>query len=339
VTAPLVLAVDGGNSKTHLALVGGDGAVHALVRGPMSSPDHLGVEGSLSVLERLLDEAVAQARFERSERTAEVAHLLMAGVDSEPEEDEFREAIEKRGWAKAVRVGNDTFAVLRAGTEEGWGIAVTCGAGINCVGISRDGRQARFGSLGWITGDWGGGYDVGIAAVSAAARSQDGRGPRTSLERAVPAYFGVGTPHELAADFHHHRIPTRRVTELPPLVFSEARDDAVARQIVERLADEVVAMARVALVRLGLEGEPAEVLLGGGLLQSGDGLLFGAIERGIHAVGPALKVRLASSAPIVGAALLGLDELGADPAARERLRRELGAAVERVGQATETTHG
>ena len=54
-------------------------------------------------------------------------------------------------------VDNDTFAVLRAGTERGWGVAVVCGAGINCVGVSPDGRHARFPALGTITGDWGGG--------------------------------------------------------------------------------------------------------------------------------------------------------------------------------------
>src|SRR5262249_58228888 len=96
-----------------------------------------------------------------------------------------------RRWAPSIVVENDTFAVLRAGTERGWGVAVTCGAGINCVGVSPAGRVARFPALGAITGDWGGGYDVGVAALSAAARSQDGRGPRTSLEQAVPAHFGL----------------------------------------------------------------------------------------------------------------------------------------------------
>ena len=39
-----MLAVDGGNSKTDLALVGADGALLALVRGRSSSPHHLGLE-------------------------------------------------------------------------------------------------------------------------------------------------------------------------------------------------------------------------------------------------------------------------------------------------------
>ena len=47
-----LLAVDGGNSKTDLALVGEDGRLLGLARGPLSSPQHIGVEGCLEVLER-----------------------------------------------------------------------------------------------------------------------------------------------------------------------------------------------------------------------------------------------------------------------------------------------
>jgi N-acetylglucosamine kinase-like BadF-type ATPase len=319
-----VLAVDGGNSKTDLALVGEDGAVLALVRGPLSSPHHLGVDGSLAVLDGLLAEAVRDANLgDHGGKVAQVAALLMAGVDFPAEEDALSGAIERRGWASRVHVGNDTFAVLRAGTERGWGVAVTCGAGINCVGVAPDGRHARFPALGAITGDWGGGYDVGLAAVSAAARSEDGRGPRTSLECAVPEHFGLKTPTELAEAIHTGGIDQRRVIELAPLVLAEAADDAVAAEIVKRLADEVVALARVALDRLDLTQESVEVLLGGGVLQDVDGDLLALIDAGLRKEAPAVTVRPTASAAIVGAALLGLDELGAAVDVQQRVRREL----------------
>ena len=324
-----VLAVDGGNSKTDLALVAPDGTVLALVRGPLSSPHHIGVGGCLSVLERLLEDGVHEAGVEAGP-VADVAVLLMAGVDFPQEEETLRGAVAERGWAASIHVGNDTFAVLRAGTERGWGVAVTCGAGINCVGVAPDGRHARFPALGAITGDWGGGYDLGLAAVSAAARSEDGRGPRTSLERLVPAHFGLTTPSELAEAIHAGRIRKRRVIELAPLVLSEAVDDAVAAEIVDRLASEVVALARVALARLDLTNEPVEVLLGGGVLQDVDGDLLGAIDVGLREFAPAVKVRPTASPAIVGAALLGLDKLGAGPEIQKRVRGELGAACSQL---------
>ncbi len=323
-SAPVVLAVDGGNSKTDLALVSADGEVLSLVRGPLSSPHHLGLDGSLQVLRDLLDQASAGVGLDASNGpVADFAQLLMAGVDFPSEEEELREAVEARGWARQTRVANDTFAVLRAGTERGWGVAVVCGSGINCVGVAPDGRQARFPALGAITGDWGGGHDVGLAGLSAAARSEDGRGPKTSLEQAVPRHFGLETPSDVAEAMHRRQIQTGRVLELAPIVLAEAAHDDVAAEIVERLGEEVVALARVALERLDLTRESVEVLLGGGVLQGADGRLIDAIEAGLNDVGPAITVKTTTVPPIVGAALLGLDALGAGPEHQERVREQL----------------
>jgi N-acetylglucosamine kinase-like BadF-type ATPase len=325
-SAPIVLAVDGGNSKTDLALVRVDGEVLSLVRGPLSSPHHLGLEGALNVLRDLLEQAAGEAGLATTNGpVAEVAQLLMAGVDFPSEERELREAVEARRWAERTHVGNDTFAVLRAGTDRRWGVAVVCGSGINCVGVAPDGREARFPALGAITGDWGGGFDIGLDALSAAARSEDGRGPKTTLEHAVPRHFGLEKPSELAEAIHRRQIPMQRVIELAPTVFSEAAQDGVAEAIVERLGREIVALARVALERLELTEEPVDVLLGGGVLRAADGRLIDAIESGLRYVGPALSVRTTAAPPIVGAALLGLDELGATAENHERVRSQLTA--------------
>jgi hypothetical protein len=96
------------------------------------------------------------------------------------------------------------------------------------------------------------------------------------------------------------------------------------------LAEEVVALARVALARLELTSEPVEVLLGGGLLQSAAGDLLESIRKGVLAVAPNSTVRPTATPAIVGAALLGLDDLGAGREAQNRLRHELAAAFSSV---------
>jgi hypothetical protein len=85
---------------------------------------------------------------------------------------------------------------------------------------------------------------------------------------------------------------------------------------------------RATLTRLELAEDSVDVLLGGGLMRRRDPGLLASIERGLAEVSPRLSVHVAASPPIVGAALLGLDELSADAAAQARLRRELTAAVE-----------
>jgi N-acetylglucosamine kinase-like BadF-type ATPase len=326
VSDAIVLAVDGGNSKTDLALVRTNGHVLALVRGPLSSPESVGVDGCLDVLESLLARASADAGLNGHQPVADVGELLLAGVDFPLEEEELYAAATGRSLAARVSVGNDTFAVLRAGTENGWGVAVVCGTGINCVGVSPDGRHARFPALGSLTGDWGGGGDVGRAAVFSAARSEDGRGPKTVLEQAVPEHFGLARPIELAEAVHRGRVDLRRAAELAPIVLATAPSDPVAAGIVDRLADEIVALVRVTLERLALTHQNVEVLLGGGLFLSGSELLFRAVEERLAAAAPAATPHVTDSPPIVGAALLGLDELSAGPEAQARLRSELGEA-------------
>jgi hypothetical protein len=125
------------------------------------------------------------------------------------------------------------------------------------------------------------------------------------------------------------------------VVFAEAEVDDVAAEIVDRLAAEVVALARVAVTRLSLAGEPVEVLLGGGLMRAANGRLEGAIAEGLNEVGPQITARVVPELPIVGAALLGLDDLAADAAAHARLRRELAVAAvpaDELATTGSTTH-
>jgi N-acetylglucosamine kinase-like BadF-type ATPase len=158
--------------------------------------------------------------------------------------------------------------------------------------------------------------------VTAAARSEDGRGPKTSLEQLVPAHFGFETPLQLAEAVHVGSVTRRRFVELAPLVFAEATGDAVAEGIVLRLADEIVSLVRVALDRIGPIDEPADVVLGGGLLQARNARLLDAIETELAQFGVPHTLIVVDAPPVVGAALRALDALGAEPSAHARLRND-----------------
>jgi N-acetylglucosamine kinase-like BadF-type ATPase len=320
----LALAIDGGNSKTDAALVREDGAVLGVVRGVGSSPHHLGAGQALDVVGGLI------AELAPAEQPAE-ALLLLAGVDFPDEERTLDELAAARGWALRTRVRNDTLAVLRAGTDAGWGVAITCGAGMNCIGVARDGREARFPALGQITGDWGGGADLGTEALWYAARSEDGRGARTLLESRVPEHFGLATPTELAHALHRGQLSERRLLEVAPLVLDLAAEDAVSAAIVARLVSEIVAYVRVAAKRLRLEEEVFDVVLGGGLLQHAEPSVVATIAQGVHVTAPGAVVRPTASPAIVGSALLVLDEIGADDDAKTRVRRELEGETVTIG--------
>jgi N-acetylglucosamine kinase-like BadF-type ATPase len=156
-------------------------------------------------------------------------------------------------------------------------------------------------------------------------RGEDGRGPRTALQRLVPGHFGLPSVLAVVEAFHLRRIASERLLELPPLVFAAAEaGDPVAEEIIDRQAQEVVTMAGTAIRRLGLGDRDVEVVLGGGVFQEGAPAFLERIRAGVAAVAPAARLRRATAPPVVGAALLGLDRLGARPDAAGRLRAGLG---------------
>ncbi|HEY7431651.1 MAG TPA: BadF/BadG/BcrA/BcrD ATPase family protein [Streptosporangiaceae bacterium] len=317
---PAVLAIDGGNSKTALALVAADGSLLAVAGG--DGTKGVGdLPGSLRLVGGLTERAQAQAGLTGRPAAAHMS-ACMANADLPDEEEALTAALAAEGWTRSTKVFNDTFAVLRAGlTGGGWGVGVTCGAGINCVGLAPDGRTTRFLSLGPISGDWGGGYELGGQALWWAVRDEDGRGPRTALREAVAAHFGVPTVRDVTIAIHRGELRRGDIRKLTPVLFQVAeKGDEVARAVVSKQADEVATMALTAMRRLDLTGLATPVALGGGVLAARDPLLIAGIETRLAGEAPAAAIHIVDVPPVVGAALLGLDHIGAEPAAEQRLR-------------------
>jgi N-acetylglucosamine kinase-like BadF-type ATPase len=332
----LLIAVDGGNSKTDLALLNGDGALLALVRGAGSSPHHLGTSASIELIGELRERAYAEAGLENE--PADVAVLFVAGADLESEEAELRAIAESRGWADLLEVGNDTLAVLRAGSDSGFGVAVVCGAGINALARGPGGREVRFPALGAITGDWGGGADLGMAALGKAVRADDGRGRETLLARLVPEHFSMASAEEVAFAIHAKELEFGRLVELAPVVLDAAdAGDAPAIELRERLSEEIVGFVRAAAGRALADVEHYDVVLGGSLL-AGSASLGELVLGQLRAALPAADPRVSVLPPVVGSALAALDLLGAAPEAAVRLRDSF---TERLGPVvlTDTSKG
>ena len=307
--AAAVLAVDGGNSKTDLALLARDGRLLAAVRGPTISHQQIGLAAGMDALVALVRTARGRAGL-AADATAEIGAFTIAGADSPGLVRRLTAAMAALGIARDILVVNDAFAPVRAGSERGWGVGVICGAGINAAGIAPDGRTARLAAFGGISGDWGGGRDVGLAGLGAAVRARDGRGQRTILEASVPAHFGMARPLDVTNAIEYERMPEARLRELSPIVFAAAMGgDAVARSILDRQADEVVAMALAIIRRLHLARRDVDVVLAGGVFRSSDPVFEGRIADGIHVVAPKSLVHRLDAPPVLGAALLGFDRL------------------------------
>ena len=331
----LVLAVDGGNSKTDLALVAIDGDVLALVRGPpqLAAPPRRRRHAS-AVLERLARARRSRRRGPRRTARRRRGRRASARRRRLPERGGGRRAraLEARGWAardvgrqrhvrRAARRHRARLGRRRSPAAPASTASASARTGARCAS-RRSARSPATGAAGTTSGS---------PPVSAAARSEDGRGPRTSLEQAVPAHFGLRTPG-----------PSSRRRSTASEIARAAGDRAraarlrrggrrcVAAEIVDRLAAEIVTLARVALDAARPDRrEPSRSARRRHAPIARRAAARGDRPRPARASGPAVAAHVADSPPIVGAALLGLDAVGADAEAARRIRAELSAAVDR----------
>jgi N-acetylglucosamine kinase-like BadF-type ATPase len=314
-----ILALDGGNSKTDVALVSPDGTVLASARGAGVNSQEAGADFTVRALDELVRQVICQAGDVAVRHTV----ACLANADLPEEEDELAAAVLAIGWSPTSTVINDTFAILRAGLsdEPHWGVAVVCGAGINCVGVAPDGRVTRFLALGQLTGDWGGGYGLGREVMWHAMRGEDGRGPRTALTQCVRDFFDADKVEEVAIAIHKGKVPDDDLNGLAPVLLRASADgDEVARGIVDQLANEISILALTAMRRLDLTTLATPVVLGGGVITARDQRLLTGIHDRLAAGAPSVRIRVIDVPPVVGAALLGLDHIEAPPAAEARLR-------------------
>jgi N-acetylglucosamine kinase-like BadF-type ATPase len=319
-----VLAIDGGNSKTDVCLISAAGQLLGYVRGLGSNHQMVGLDAAFEVLASLVGRAATEAGIDARSIIAQHAAVYLAGADFPQEVELLLELVSRAGWAEEVSLDNDTFALLRAGTSSANRIAVVCGAGINCVGVSATDEVLRFPSVGVISGDWGGGATLGTEALFLAVRAEDGRGGPTALREAIMEHFGTASVVEVTAALHFGELPRSRLHELAPVLLRvAAAGDGPAAAVVERQAEEVFLLARAALDRLKLRDHPTDVVLGGSVLAARHPLLMEGVSWRLAAYAPRANLLVVDDPPVVGAALLGLDAIGALPDAERAVRTAL----------------
>jgi N-acetylglucosamine kinase-like BadF-type ATPase len=331
---PAVLAFDGGASKTDVVLVAASGAVLGRARVGPSNHQLVGLDGAVQALNEgvtaVLDDA---GRGGATLPLCPAGVYCLAGLDLPVDESKLAPAIETTGWTERVVLRNDTFAVARAGTTGSWGIGVVCGTGMNCAASGPDGRTVRFPALAELSGDFApGGAWLGLRALGLALRAGDGRGAPTVLADLVPSHFGEGDAEAVLTGIYTGAIPYGRLFELARVLLDAAADgDEPARQAADTLADEVVAFVRAAVGRLGLRDETVEVVLGGGIFETADRAFHERVAAGIRDAAPKAALVRLDVPPVLGAALLGLDAIGAPAPAQFTLRESLASpSVESV---------
>ena len=323
------IAVDGGGTKTTFVCHTLTNPPRILSRheGSASNPNSVGDAAAFAVLSTGVDSVLSSASASK-ERVAAVT-LGMSGVDRPADRTKVQ------GWffrifphlapsdplptdyvpdARVV-VHNDGTAALSCGTKGKLeGVVVIAGTGTISLGYRHGSSCVRAAGWGARFDDEGCGYGIGAAVLAAAARAADGRGPETTLLKAVLEYIKAEKPEEMIPwAYAAENAAWEKVAALAPICDKCAKaGDEVAKQIIAKQTDGLVESISAVVKRLGYEeSEPFDVVYAGGLLQHGV-LNDGLTERLHKRFGDRCHPILSDEEPVMGAVYLNLKVSGID---------------------------
>jgi len=285
-----ILAIDGGGSKTIAwianALPSEDiskvvleviGRGHA---GP-SNPRSVGFDTAFLNLRT----AIAMAR-EQATATSPcgvpqpfaVACLSLAGAGRIDEQNRIREWAEREQLSFQTIVVDDVEPLRLAAQYEkeiaqntaatSWEQSVTLVVGTGTIACGRNGenRFARAGGWGYLLGDEGSGFAIGLAGLQAVCKSLDRGDEATPFQMALLKAIGINTPTELVGFIYQNPLPRAQVAALSEIVIGYVGSDAIAATILEESIQEMVDLIITTASRLEFGHLSYALALSGGIV-------------------------------------------------------------------------
>jgi N-acetylglucosamine kinase-like BadF-type ATPase len=297
-----VIGIDAGGTATRAVALDETGRCVGYGRAGAGNPTSAGAEVAIANHVDACRQAIGDTGI-----AIDLVLLTLAGGLGRDTGPRVQEALAAAGITSEVRVAGDVMSAYFSATANPTGYLVLSGTGAISAHIV-DGELAGLADgIGWLLGDEGSGFMIGLRVVRAAAADIEGRGPSTALTAMVLADVDEeGTPDE---DVRRpeiwklmRRVYGRRPVECadfaPLALRAAAEGDAVARAIL----DDAVTGLLASCGSLVADDEHP-VVLAGGLLHDGSPL-----SDALRARYPGRCLRAHDGT--AGAALLALRALG-----------------------------
>lgn len=307
-----ILGVDGGGSKTYAVVVDEFGKRSGTGVTGCGNHQGPGIEVALSNIRGAIECALSEAQLQPEDIA--IAVYGLAGADREKDFSILRPALATlpfQNW----EVVCDTRAGLRTGTTDNVGVVLVCGSGTNAMARNAGGETIQTGGMGTLFGDAAGGQYMAYQTFRAAMRSWEHRDRPSILTKLVAQHLGF---REMEAVFNHYL--DHDINHVPAdltVVLHRAADagDALAIRLLRETGHELGLAANSVIRRLGGFDELViPIVLVGSVIQKGKSqYLLGALEQTIRSENARIELRIPEMAPVYGAVLLGMDQLGLEP--------------------------
>jgi N-acetylglucosamine kinase-like BadF-type ATPase len=312
-----LLGIDGGQTSTKSLLATIDGEVIAAGRGGPS--DHFHIEGGVEKNRRAIHGVIASALDTAGVASSAVAAIGLGltgaptGGDQNPVIDEI--VREKLPHLDADRIVIQPDYKTNLGGASGGkpGVVLIAGGGCIAYGITGDGREAISGGFGYLIGDEGSAFDIGLRAIEAACKASDFRGPGTVLEAVVLDHFSLPKMRTITRVVYRAGFSREEISLLTPKVVAAAEEgDGEAVRILRKCAGELAATASGVIRQLYEPGQHAAVYLTGGVFEAG-ALITEPFTGALRAHWTEAEPLLPRFPPVVGALIEAARAAGGEP--------------------------
>jgi N-acetylglucosamine kinase-like BadF-type ATPase len=301
----LLLAIDGGQTSTKALLARLDGTV--LGSGLGGPSDHFHIEGGVEKNRRAIlgaiDDVLTATGYPPEQIVAVAFGLTGAPAGSRAHEI-VKEIVNERMSPDQITVVPDMVSNLAGASGGEPGVVLIAGGGSIGYGITTDGTTAVAGGYGYLLGDEGSAFRIGLNAIAAATRAADLRTEPTALQAAVKQHFQIDRERDLPWVVYRAGFSREQISLLAPKVTAAAQaGDAAAIGILRSAGEELALTALGVMRQLFAPGDPVAVYLTGGVFKSGD-LLLDPLRTRLQQDWPEAEPRMPRFPPAVGALIL-----------------------------------
>ncbi|NMB57042.1 hypothetical protein GYA19_03840 [Candidatus Beckwithbacteria bacterium] len=264
----MLLAVDGGATKTHILVADEQGKFLAEAKsGPLSfmvvskEESLKNLNFALSLVKNTLNQNLFFSQI----------LIGLASMDTVKEKDVASEFFMQnlKLLSNNVRVVNDTLIALEGGTDKQDAILLIAGTGSNCYGRNSDGEEAKAGGLDYLLTDEGSAFYLGMNALRKVIQAEDGRGDETILTDLIINHFGIREMSEIKDFVYGANFSKTDIAKLSMIVSEAAyQGDDVALTLLEKACHELVRLVLAVGDRLDFREKEFDLVLVGSLFKN-----------------------------------------------------------------------
>jgi N-acetylglucosamine kinase len=309
----IVLGIDGGATSTKAVLATTQGVILGYGQAGPSCTDDVSIDSTRKNIGAAVDQA--WDAYGQEARPADAAFLGIAGVVTEADCAIIEEIATSLNLADADFLGfdHDVRIALAGALALQPGIVLIAGTGSSCYGSNAEGFACRVGGWGYLLDDVGSSYYLGLEAMRAIVRSEDGRLGPTALLEPLMGVLGIRDIQEIITRLYLPRMRKIEIAGLASLVLDIAqKGDTIAQKIVQDGQNGLAHLVEIAAQRLGFQPNEVLVAVIGGVAHSGEYYKQGLYDA-ICAHVPGVNIQEPTLSPVIGAALLAIQNLGEEP--------------------------